>query len=141
MNLCGALDNYGKWFFKRNIFKFDYINSGVLLLNLSKIRQTKLFENSRRMCQNKKMFMPDQSSINKLAVSKKIEPRKFNEQKKLRESTVFQHFTTSFRFFPLLHTVTIKPWNIEKVHNRLKIFEYDDILEEYKKIKEEIGED
>ena len=41
--IIGVLDYYGKWFFKNNIFKFDYLNSGVLLLNLSKIKETKLF--------------------------------------------------------------------------------------------------
>lgn len=139
--MLGVLDYYGKWFFKNNILKFDYINSGVLLLNLSKIKQTKLFQKARKMCQNKKMFMPDQSSINKLAIHKKIEPRKFNEQRKLKENTVFQHFTTSFRFFPWFRIVTIKPWHIEEVHNRLKIFEYDDILGEYKKLINRIGEE
>ena len=90
------------------------------------------------MCQNKKMFMPDQSSLNKLSLSKKIEKRKYNEQRKLKKDTVFQHFTTSFRLFPLFHKVTIKPWDIEKVHKRLKIFEYDDILLEYEKMKKVI---
>lgn len=136
--LAGVLDHYGKWFFKKKLFQLDYINSGVLLLNLSKIKQTKLFEKARKMCQTKKMFMPDQSSLNKLASYKKIEPRKFNEQRKLREDTVLQHFTTSLRFFPLFHTITIKPWHIEKIHHKLKIFEYDDILNEYQNLMKEI---
>mgnify|MGYP004670358347 CR=1 FL=1 len=38
MNLHGSLDYYGKWFFKNKKIKFNYINSGVLLLNLEKIR-------------------------------------------------------------------------------------------------------
>ena len=58
----------------------------------------------------------------------KIEKRKYNEQRRLKKDTVFQHFTTSFRLLPFFHKVTIKPWNIDKVHKRLKIFEYDDIL-------------
>ena len=123
------MDYYGKWFFKNKKIKFNYINSGVLLLNLKKIRETGLFKNAREMCKNKKMFMPDQSSLNKLAVNKKIEKRKYNEQRRLHKNTIFQHFTTSFRLFPVLHKVTIKPWDIDKVHKRLKIFEYDDILE------------
>ena len=128
MNLHGSLDYYGKWFFKNKKIKFNYINSGVLLLNLEKIRQTKLFKRAREMCKEKKMFMPDQSSINKLSVGKKIEQRKYNEQRRLKKDTVFQHFTTSFRLLPFFHKVTIKPWNIDKVHKKLKIFEYDDIL-------------
>lgn len=132
--VAGVLDHYGRWFFRKNVFKLDYINSGVLLLNLSKIKETKLFEKCRKMCENKEIFMPDQSAINKLSTAKKIEPRKYNEQRKLHEDTVFQHFTTSFRFFPWLHTLTVKPWQIEKVHNKLKIREYDDVLAEYTNI-------
>lgn len=140
MNLHGSLDYYGKWFFKNKKIKFNYINSGVLLLNLEKIRQTKLFKRAREMCKEKKMFMPDQSSINKLSVGKKIEQRKYNEQRRLKKDTVFQHFTTSFRLLPFFHKVTIKPWNIEKVHKKLKIFEYDDILYGYMSIQKEIKE-
>lgn len=134
--LVGILDHYGKWFFKKNILKFDYINSGVLLLNINKIKETKLFKNCREMCKDKEMFMPDQSAINKLAVAKKLVPRKYNEQKKLHKDTVFQHFTTSFRFFPWFHTLTIKPWDIDRVRRELKINEYDDIFEEYEIIKQ-----
>lgn len=129
--LAGVLDHYGKWFFRKNIFKMDYINSGVLLLNLKMIRETGLFEKCRAMCCHNKMFMPDQSAINKLSMLKKIQPRKFNEQRSLHNNTVLQHFTTSFRFFPWLHTLTVKPWQIKRVHNELKLFEYDDILNEY----------
>lgn len=31
--IVGVLDHYGKWFFRNNLLKKDYINSGVLLLN------------------------------------------------------------------------------------------------------------
>lgn len=129
--LVGVLDHYGKWFFKKNIFRFDYMNSGVLLLNLKKIRETKLFHRCREMCRDEEMFMPDQSAINKLVTYKKLVPRKYNEQRKLHKDTIFQHFTTSFRFFPWLHTVTVKPWQIDRVHSELKIKEYDDIFKEY----------
>ena len=137
--LAGVLDFYGSWIFRKNIFKRDYLNSGVLLLNMKKIRETKLFEKCRKMCINEEMFMPDQSAINKLTQYKKIMPRKFNEQRKLHKNTIFQHFTTSFRLFPIFHSVTIKPWNIEDVHNKLKITEYDDIFEKYNNIKNKIN--
>lgn len=136
--LVGVLDHYGKWFFKKKNLKFDYINSGVLLLNINKIKETKLFEKARKMCIEKKMFMPDQSALNKLSVKKRILPRKYNEQRRLKKDTVIQHFTTSFRIFPVFHSVTIKPWNIENVHKKLKIFEYDDLFEEYEEIIKQI---
>ncbi len=134
--MAGVLDHYGKWFFRRNIFRMDYVNSGVLMLNLREIRRTRLFERARAMCSSKEMFMPDQSALNKLSQSKKLMPRRFNEQRKLHEDTVLQHFTTSFRFFPWIHTVTVKPWQTDKVHSVLRLHEYDSLLEEYQQIKD-----
>ena len=135
--LAGILDYYGKWFFRKNLFRMDYLNSGVLLLNMERIRRDGLFRKCRQLCREKKMFMPDQSAINRLAKEKRIQPGRYNEQRKLREDTVLQHFTTSFRFFPWLHTLTVKPWQIDKMHEKLRLYEYDDILEEYRMLKKE----
>ena len=138
--IAGVLDCFGSHFFRKNIFKRDYLNSGVLLMNLEKIKKTKLFKRAREMCIAKNMFMPDQSSLNKLAKEKLIVPRKYNEQRKLKTDTVFQHFTTTFVFFPYIHTRTVKPWDVERMHNVLKLYEYDDILKNYHIVKEEIYE-
>ncbi len=133
--ICGVLDYYGSWFFKKHILRRDYLNSGVLLLNMPKIKKSELFLRCRAMCSDKKMFMPDQSALNKLAVKKTAE-RKFNEQRKLKKDTVIQHFTTSFRFFPIFKIVSVKPWQVERMHSELKLFEYDDILYKFLKYKE-----
>ena len=37
---AGVLDHYGRWFFRKRLFRADYVNSGVLLMNLAKMRQT-----------------------------------------------------------------------------------------------------
>ena len=134
--IAGSLDHYGSWFFRKPFFRRNYLNSGVLLLDLGSIRRSGLFAQCRQMCQEKKMFMPDQSAINKLAEKKLICHRKFNEQRKLHFDTVFQHFTTSFRFFPWFHTVSVKPWNIEKMHDTLHLHEYDALLQRYLILKE-----
>ena len=52
------------------------------------IKDTELFKKCREMCQNEEMFMPDQSAINKIAIAKKIEARKYNEQRN-DERTLF----------------------------------------------------
>ena len=83
------------------------------------------------MCIEKEIFMPDQSSLNKLAKYKKIMPRKYNDQRRLHKDTVIQHFTTTFRLFPWFHSLTVKPWDVERLHSVLKNYEYDDILEKY----------
>lgn len=132
--LVGVLDYYGSHFFKKNIFKKDYLNSGVLLLNLDLIKKTGLFKKAREMCQTKKMLLPDQSALNKLANSKLIVNSKYNSQHQLKSDTVFRHFSTTFKIFPVIKPQTIKPWDVEKMHQILKIYEFDDIIEEYQKI-------
>ncbi len=138
--IAGVLDYYGRWFFRRKPFRFDYLNSGVLLLDMRRIRETQLFERCRKMCRERKIFMPDQSALNKLASGKKICPGRYNEQRKLREDTAIQHFTTNFRFFPFFRKVTVKPWEIEKMHKTLHLHEYDGILQRYSDAVKEIRE-
>ncbi len=133
--VAGVLDHYGSWFFRRRLTRRDYLNSGVLLLELDRIRETGLFARCRRRCAERRMFMPDQSALNKLARRKKIVPRCYNEQRRERPGTVFRHFTTSFRFFPWFHTVTVKPWQTDRMHTVLKTHDYDDLLTMYQAVK------
>lgn len=140
LEMSGVLDYYGRWFFRKKLFRLDYLNSGVLLLNMDKIRQTGLFIKCRKMCMEKQMFMPDQSALNKLSVNKGILPRRFNEQRKLKEDTVLQHFTTSFRFFPYIRTVTVKPWDIERVNSVLRLHCYDGLYENFIRVKDKYTE-
>ncbi|WEV70943.1 glycosyltransferase family 8 protein [Lactobacillus sp. ESL0785] len=139
----GVLDYWGRFFF-HNFHEhktFDYINSGVLLLNLPKIKETRLFGRIRRLLQTKSVFMPDQTALNFYAQYKKIAPRRYNEQYKLKPDTVIQHFSTSFRFLPIFHTQTVKPWDVERVHKVLKLHEYDDILNRYLQLRGNLVQD
>ncbi|MBQ8550133.1 MAG: glycosyltransferase family 8 protein [Clostridia bacterium] len=129
--IAGVPDRYGKWFFG-NIFRHDYLNSGVLLIDMAAVRKSGVFKRCRRMCCEKRMFMPDQTALNRLAKKKKL-PSRYNAQGKIRQDTVFKHFTTFFRFWPFFHSVTIKPWQEDKLHSDLKIFEFDDILDKLKR--------
>lgn len=138
--LAGTLDYYGRWLFHRDWEHFDYINSGILLLNLSEIRKTHLFQRSLALCAQKTMFMPDQSALNNFVAAAKIMPRRYNEQRQLKPDTMFQHFTTSFRLFPWIHTLTVKPWEIKQMHAKLKLYEYDDILRSYETLSREMRE-
>ncbi len=143
VELAGVLDYYGSWFFKEHKTEFgrEYLNSGMLLLNMAEIRRTGLFAAARQMCRTKRMFLPDQSALNHLVTEKRIVARKYNEQHAAEPDTVFQHFTTSFRFFPWVHTVTIKPWQIDQVHSVLGIHEYDDILADYERLRTQMWGD
>ncbi len=124
-DIAGVPDRYGKWFFG-NIMKHNYLNSGVLLMNMANIRKNGLFEKCRQLCRDRKMFMPDQSALNKLAIKKKVSAV-YNEQGKIKDATVFKHFTTFFKFLPYFKSVTVKPWQIDRLHSELGIFEFDDI--------------
>ncbi|MGB4653862.1 MAG: glycosyltransferase [Bacteroidales bacterium] len=135
VEFVGILDHYGSWLFRKKPFKRNYVNSGVLLMNLSKIRETGLFKKALQRCKEKRMFMPDQTAINHYVTAKRLAERKFNEQRRMRADTVMRHYTTTFRFFPWFHHVYAKPWQIDRMHKLLKDYEFDHLFQEYSKIK------
>lgn len=109
-----------------------YCNSGVLYMNLEKMRETRLLERARQKVIKRKMFMPDQSALNFLAKSKLILPYRFNEQRNIKEDTVIKHFCRYFKWFgPFFKLKNIKQWEREKVHEILQIHDFDDIYELY----------
>jgi len=127
--LAGVQDNYGKWFFNKK-----YLNAGVLLFNMVKLRETKMLNRAMKLCARKKIFLLDQTAINKLTKKKLILPRKFNEQKKLQKDTILRHFSMTLKFYPVFKKQNIKPWQIDLLHSVLKCYAFDDILEKYKQI-------
>lgn len=137
--IVGVLDYYGKHVFHKKLYRNDYLNSGVLLLNLDLIRKTKLFLKARKKCQRVKMLMPDQTAINMIAKKKFIINRRYNEQHRIKKDTILRHYTTTFKFWPKVTTQTIKPWHIDKLHDILNDHEFDDILEKYQDIMKEIN--
>lgn len=136
--VAGVRDFYGKYFYSKNKIKRDYLNSGVLLLNLKLIRSKNTFKKCRKLCAKRKMLLPDQSALNKYCKPKLILKRKYNEQHALKKDTVFRHFTTTFKFIPYFRLQKVKPWDVERMHEVLKYHEFDDILNNYKKIKEKL---
>ena len=115
----------------------DYINSGILLLNLPEIKATNLFVKARRMIATRHMFMPDQPRSTVFRTPKKSR-RGGSMINDASSRHRFQHFTTSFRFFPWFHILTVKPWQISNVHKDLRLHEYDGLLEEYQQLKSEL---
>lgn len=137
---AGALDIYGKHFYHyHGLFRQDYMNSGVMLFNLPLCRERGVFEKAVKLCQKRWMMLADQAALNKAIEARKILPRKFNEQgERPRKDTVLHHFSNNFKFWPIFHVQKVKPFEVEKIHKTLKIFEYDDILELYSKLKGEL---
>ena len=125
-----VLDRYGRFFINSK-----YFNSGMILMNLKKIKETNLLERVRDMCLKKKMSFPDQTALNKLCKNKLYLPRRFNEQGKLKPNTIVQHFSKRIKWFPIPKTINIKPWQISEVQKKYKINAYNDIFKEYLQIK------
>jgi len=126
-------EKYGCW-----IIRPDYINAGMLLMNMRKIKDTKLLEKARNKIKNKKMLFADQDAIFWNTTKKKILPRIYNEQSKFnKKDTVICHFAKRLLWFPYPRTENIKQWQIEKVHKVLKCHAFDKDLEEYESWKKE----
>lgn len=123
---AAANDHYGKY-----LIRPDYINAGVLLFNLKKCKETKLFEKARNQIKTKKWLFADQDAIWHSTTKKKIISQKFNDQKFLWKNTVVRHFSKRLFWLPYPHTANIKQYHVTKVHTVFKYDQFDDILYEY----------
>lgn len=120
------------------IIRYDYINAGMLLLNIKKIKETGLLEKARNLIRKRKLLFADQDAIFWSTTKKKLLPRIYNEQARFnREDTVICHFCKRLMLKPYPHTENYKQWHVEEVHNILKCHSFDEDLVEYKKLKEE----
>ena len=119
----------------------DYINAGMLLLNMKKIKETGLLKKARKLIKTKKMIFADQDAIYRATTKKLLLPRIFNEQSKFnKKDTVVCHFCKRLLWKPYPHTENYKQWNIYEVHNVLKCHAFDDDLNEYIKWKNKYEE-
>ena len=151
---AAAGDYLGQFFINK-----DYINSGVLLMNMKKMREEDIFAKCRKMVVEKKMLLPDQTALNEYCKQIKYLPSKYNEQNKRHEDTVIRHFSMCMRFMipisikkrklmnkyrpvlrflPIVKFLNIKPWHVEGIHQIYKIHDFDDILDEYYNYKSKI---
>ena len=125
-------EKYGSW-----LIRPDYINAGMLLLNMEKIKETGLLKKARNLIKTKKMLFADQDAIFRSTTNKLLLPRIFNEQSKFnKKDTVVCHFCKRLMLLPYPHTENFKQWNVEEVHNILKCHAFDEDLEEYLKLKD-----
>ena len=136
---AAARDHYGKFLLNHN-----YINAGVLLLNMAEIKKNGLFEKGRELLRTKKMLFADQDAIYRSTTRKLMLPQRFNDQKFLWKHTVVRHFSKRLFYLPYPHTDNIKQWDVSRIHRVFKYDQFDDILFEYiyykKKFEEEMGE-
>ena len=120
------------------IIRPDYINAGMLLLNMNKIKETGLLKKARELIKKRKLLFADQDAIFWSTSKKLLLPRKYNEQSKFnRENTVICHFCKRLMLLPYPHTENFKQWQVDDIHRELKCYAFDEDLTEYIKLKEE----
>lgn len=123
---AAARDHYGKYLLNPN-----YINAGVLLLNMKYIKETGLFIKARELIKTKKLLFADQSAIYRCTQKKKMLPQRYNDQKFLHKHTVVRHFSKRLFYLPYPHTANIKQWDVSRLHRIFHYYQFDDILYEY----------
>lgn len=123
---AAARDHYGKYLVNPN-----YVNAGVLLFNMAKVRETGLLRRAREWIRRKKLLFADQSALIRSTTARKMLPQKFNDQKFLHKGTVVRHFSKRLFWLPYPHTDNIKQWEVERVHRVFRYHQFDDIFEEY----------
>ena len=122
-------DRYGRWFISPR-----YINSGVMLWNLEKMRESGLLPRARKMCRERKMLLCDQTALNRCARAKRILPRAFNEQGDRRGDTVIQHFSMRIKWIPF-RTENVKPWQPERLRERLGVCYLDGYISRWESMR------
>lgn len=124
-------EKYGCW-----LIRPDYINAGMLLLNMKKIKETRLLEKAREKIKTKKMLFADQDAIYWSTTKKLLLPRIYNEQSKFnKKDTVVCHFCKRLLILPYPRTENYKQWQVEEIHKVLKCNSFDKDLEEYIELK------
>lgn len=123
---AAARDHYGKYLVNPN-----YINAGVILMNLGKMRGTGILTRARKLLREKKLPFADQSALIRSTTSRKLLPQRFNDQKFLHKHTVVRHFSKRLFYLPYPHTENIKQWDVSRVHRVFGYYNFDDVLYEY----------
>ena len=137
---AAARDHYGKYLLNPN-----YVNAGVMLLNMKEIRDSGLFLKARELIKTKKLVFADQSAIIRSTTRKLMLPQRFNDQKFLHKHTVVRHFSKRLFYLPYPHTDNVKQWQVSRIHKVFGYYQFDDILYEYiylkKKFEREVLSD
>lgn len=129
---AAARDHYGKFLVHPN-----YINAGVLLFNLRRMKETGIFERAREQLRRKKLMFADQSALIRATSEKKMLRQRFNDQRLLHKNTVIRHFSKRLFWLPYPHTDNIKQWQVERVHKVFGYHQFDDVFNEYLRLKEQ----
>lgn len=111
-----------------------YFNGGVLILNLKYCREHDVFKKVINNLLTHRMYFGEQSAMFNTFKHVVYLSRDFNEQRKIRKTTVIKHFCQGIIWFPLFKVYNIKQWQVSKLHDVLKMHEFDDFFKEYEQL-------
>ena len=129
---AAAKDQYAKYLL---FWRVKYINAGVLLLNMKKIKETGMLEKARTLIKTKKMLFADQDAIYYSTSKMYRLPQNFNDQRRVKKNTIIRHFAKRHLWLPFFHVVNIKQWDISGIHKNYKCYNFDKELYEYVYLK------
>lgn len=117
----------------------NYCNSGILLMDLRKLRESKHFDIVRHKVNHNRYFMPDQTALNRAMKKYKIiMPASFNSQHYLKEDTVIRHYCQWIRIHKHgIGNVAKKPWNVKEFRECYGEETHKELLDEFLAIKEQ----
>ena len=118
-------------FMGRHWINKNYCNSGVLLINLKKVREVGLFEKCRKLIYKRPFVMPDQTALHMSSKKRLYLDDKFNEQRDIKEETVIKHFCKGVKWLPIFRIYNVKQWERDKVRKSLNTTEFDGDYEFY----------
>jgi lipopolysaccharide biosynthesis glycosyltransferase len=126
-DLAGVKDVFYTRIFTFLIFEgsFKYINAGMLLLNMKKIREKKLLEKTRSYLNKRKLVFCDQAAINHTIKKKLILPKIYNWVTGYNKKIVVHHFCGVRKNF----FFRVKPWHTPLVKE--KTHAYDEVINDY----------
>lgn len=133
---AAARDYYG-----RVLVYPNYINAGVLLLNMRAIRKTGLFVRARELLRAKRLTFADQSALIRATSKRKLLSQRCNDQKRIHKNTIVRHFSKRLFWLPYPHVDNVKQWQIERVHHVFGYHQFDDVYEKYLNIKQFLEEE
>lgn len=116
-----------KYFGKR------YCNSGVMLMNVKELRKNGTLVLCRKYIKKHRLFMPDQTTLNRVCKKRIMLSRIYNEQAHTQENTVIRHYCKVLHWLPYIHCTNVKPWNIDDFRSHFPS-EAADILEDYENL-------
>ena len=104
-------------------------------MNMKKIKETGLLPKTRAYVYRKRLMLPAQTALGNYVRFKKVLPRKFNEQRKIRKDTVIKHFCRFNKWYGPISVMRVyKQDEVDNVHEKLKIFCFDDLYDEYRRL-------